>query len=387
MEVWFRNTAVFMSSYFDFITVYRESISLDELMQKKIILHTLSLTTNSAYLVEFEDGDNPYNTRKYPLLQLAQKNYTKYVYIVPLDDFMNYCDSFDFASRHVVYLSHSARCGSTLWSQIFNALPGWEVVCENMFLEHLLTNERPFGNAVEFSQSEQFSKMAVLGFKFHISRLRENQSVLFKMTNQDVHLQIPVYRYFKNMTVLHAYRNALPSAKSWYNSLDGFDRILPMQKTHERMNMPACRSEYIVKEFFDLYTQSYPEWTAFVDKMKPRNLFEWFLLLWCSFNHGVRLAEEEGIKVKYVKYEDFQENKETCIRKVFNYLGVDPSFVPLAMDATKADSQTGTVIAHEERKQNRHWIRTEESVNRCNQILEFMRFPDLDADFVFENTL
>ena len=91
--------------------------------------------------------------------------------------------------------------------------------------------------------------------------------------------------------------------------------------------------------------------------------------------------------MKYVKYQNFQENKETWIRKVFDYLGVDPSFVPLAMDATKADSQTGTVIAHEERRQNRHWIRTEESVNQCNQILQFMRFSDLDADFVFENTL
>ena len=250
----------------------------------------------------------------------------------------------------VVWLSHSARCGSTLWSQIFNALPGWGVVCENLFLTHTLLHERPFGDVVTFSKSEELAKLAVAGFKFHISRFEDNQSVLFKMSNQDPHLLMPAYQYFKNMTVLHAYRNALPSAKSWYNTIEGLNQLLPLEYSTEKMLNPRRRSEYLIRETYAFYTQSWSQWAAFLERVQPENLFEWFLLLWCSLNHGVRLAQEAGVKVKFVKYEDFQENKETCIRKVFDYLGVDQNLVPLAMDATQADSQTGTLLSHEMRK-------------------------------------
>ena len=120
MRIWFTNTAVVAPSYFDFISIYAQSITVEELMGKNIALHCLSMDTKSAHFVEFKDGDDPYDVRKYPLLQFSQKAHSKYLYIMPLDEFFTYCDSQDVASRRVVWLNHSVRCGSTLWCQIFH---------------------------------------------------------------------------------------------------------------------------------------------------------------------------------------------------------------------------------------------------------------------------
>ena len=116
MRIWLTKGAILTPSYYDFISTYSESLTVKELMKKRnIVPHCISLHRNAAYFVEFKDGDNPYNVRKYSPLHVSLKDHSKYCYIVPLKDFISYCDDLDVASRHIVWLSHSARCGSTLW--------------------------------------------------------------------------------------------------------------------------------------------------------------------------------------------------------------------------------------------------------------------------------
>ena len=88
-----------------------------------------------------------------------------------------------------------------------------------------------------------------------------------------------------------------------------------------------------------------------------------------------------------MKYECIIENKETYIRRLFDYLGIDQQWVATGLKATETDSQADTFLSHEVRKFSKHWTRTDEAVRRGNLILNGMGYPDLDADFVFENTL
>ena len=388
MRIWLTKGAILTPSYYDFISTYSESLTVKELMKKRnIVPHCISLHRNAAYFVEFKDGDNPYNVRKYSLLQVSQKDHSKYCYIVPLKDFISYCDDLDVASRHIVWLSHSARCGSTLWGQIFNALPGWNVVSESLFFTHSLLYERPFGDVVTYSKTKQFAQLVVAGFKFHVSRFPDDHGVLFKMSTHDCHLLSPVHKYFKNMVVLHAYRNALDSSKSWYNSVIGFDVILSIKYLFGRALDIRHRSEYIALDVFSLYTQSLFKSMENLDTFRPQGLFEWYLFLWCSFNDGIRDAERDGIVVKYLKYESLMEDKETYIRKLFDYLGICQDQVSVALEATEVDSQAGTFLSHETRKNNKRWIRTDENARRATSILNTMGYPDLDTDLTFENTL
>ena len=287
MRIWFLSTAIFAPSYFDFISTHCESITVEDLMKRRIILHSVSLDTKSAYFVEFNDGDDPYNVRKYSLLQLSQKAHSKYLYIMSLDNFISYCDSLVVASRRVVWLSHSARCGSTLWGQIFNALPDWGVVSESSFADHILIYERLTEDLIIYSESSELGRMAEAGFKFHGSRFRDDQSVLFKSSSLDSHILPHIHRYFTNMTVLHAYRNPLPSAKSWYNSsISSITQVLPIDYMYKRVLNTDNRREYILAEIFDLYSQAMPKSRALIEKLRPDGLFEWYLFLWCSFNDG-----------------------------------------------------------------------------------------------------
>ena len=388
MKIWLSNTVIFAPSYFDFVSTYCESITVKDLMKRLIVLHSVSLDTKSAYFVEFNEGDNPYNVRKYSLLQVSQKAHSKYLYIMSLDDFISYCDSLDVAWRRVVWLSHSARCGSTLWGQIFNALPDWGVVSESSFADHILIYERPTEDLIAYSKSSEFGRIAVAGFKFHVSRFRDDQSVLFKTSSLDSHILPHIHLYFTNMTVLHAYRNALPSAKCWYNSsLSSMTQALPVDYMHKRISDVENRREYILTEIFDLYSQAMLKTKSVIDKLRPEGLFEWYLFLWCSFNDAICDAERNGIKVKYLKYESLMEDKETYIRKLFDYLDIHQELVMSGLKVTETDSQADTFFSHESRKFNKQWTRTEEAVRRGNLILNGMGYPDLDGDFVFENTL
>lgn len=363
-------------------------MTLDELMERNVILHCLSTEMKLAYLVQFSDGDDPYNVRKYPLLVVSQKCYSRYVYIVQLDDFIKYCDTLDVASRRIIWMSHSVRCGSTLWGQIFNSLPDWGVVSESMFAVHTLLHERSFGDLATYGASAEFGELVMAGFKFHISRFTNGQSVLFKVALLDHYVLPHIYRYFTDITVFHAYRNVLPSARSWYNSIIAKEeKALPVDYAYNRILNPNSRNEYLVSEIFALYTQRLATSIEAVNVLRPKGLFEWYIFLWCSKNSTVRISERNGIEVKCLRYECLLENKEKYIRKLFQYLDIYNEWVSTAVKATDQDSQSGIFLSHSERQANMKWKRTEEAVKRANQILSGLGYPGVDSDFKFENTL
>ena len=251
LRIWFTNTAVVAPSYFDFMSMYTQLITVEELMGKNNALHCLSMDTKSAHFVEFKDGDDPYDLHKYPLLQFSQKAHSKYLYIMPLDEFLTRCDSQEVASRLVVWLNHSVHYGSTLWCQIFHSLPEWRVVSESIFTTHTLFYERYTDDLLVYSKSKEFAKLVIAGYKFHVSRCGEEQSVVFKIANLDGYVLRHVHQYFTNITLLHAYRNVLPSAKSRRNISP---QLAEVQYRYDRMLGADHCDEYLLREILSGYT-------------------------------------------------------------------------------------------------------------------------------------
>ena len=207
---------------------------------------------------------------------------------------------------------------------------------------------------------------------------------MFKIGNLDGYVLRHVHQYFTNITVLHAYRNVLPSAKSWCNISP---QSAEVQYRYERMLDTDHRDEYLLREILSGYTQCLPKYVIAVEKFRPESFFEWYLLLWCSFSDAIYESREDGIDVKYLKYESLIENKETYIRKLFDFLSINQEWVTVALQATETDSQAGMFLGREARRKNRRWERTDEAVRRANAILAEMGYPDVDTDFTFENTL
>ena len=117
--------------------------------------------------------------------------------------------------------------------------------------------------------------------------------------------------------------------------------------------------------------------------VRPQSLMEWYTLQWSIRIHF--LSDQLGKKLFSIKYESFMENRSETLSKLFDYLEVDKRGLDIALKSLEFDSQEGTFLSKKARQNNSDWIRTEETVARCNRILKAFNLPDFDSDFVYED--
>ena len=102
------------SEYFAFLSVPYGWTSVDQLLKKSVSVHSMSYETQAVYLVEFDDGLEQYNTRKHSIIPYSQRELARNFYVVPLDVFYSFTNKLDTTSRHLVWMTHVSRCGSTV---------------------------------------------------------------------------------------------------------------------------------------------------------------------------------------------------------------------------------------------------------------------------------
>lgn len=125
-----------------------------------------------------------------------------------------------------------------------------------------------------------------------------------------------------------------------------------------------------------------------IQRVKSRNLFEWFVLRWGIHCALVQQAINDGIVVLPIKYENFIADFEKVIRSMLQFLGLPNDLVRVSICSLKTGSQPNTRLSWENQKKNKRvWQRTNDSVARCNSILKAFNLPDLDSSFTMEGTL
>ena len=384
-RIWFRNEAFPLSHYFSFISTHIKYLSVDEMLERPISLYTISPRRKAAYFVELPDGGDPYDTKKYPFLFHVQKGASKFLYVIPLDDFYRYTDSLNVSSRRIVWCHYSLRCGSTVWCQMFNDLPGWSVISESGYMNYNLLERDPSENFAAYTNSDEFSKMAVNGFKFNVSRFPKEHSLFVKTQVLDINMLLHISKHFDRLTVVHTYRDVLPSAKSWYNTI--IESRVPAEALYLVKKSRFIPMDRLLKDWLNIFTQAWPATIKQMPFVEPQNSFEAFTMIWCSANDAIRKAQECGLAIHCVKYERLMENQQAMIRKVFEVIDIPEKLIEAALEALERDSQASSPYSHEQQKKNSKWNQSIESVQRCDQILNLMEFPNLGEDFTLPHTL
>ena len=88
-----------------------------------------------------------------------------------------------------------------------------------------------------------------------------------------------------------------------------------------------------------------------------------------------------GINIKTLKYDDLRGDPVDTVCDLFSHLGISLDLISLALEAMKIDSQASASCSHKKRVSNKCWVRTSESDQRWNLMLETFDFPDLDSEF------
>ena len=117
-----------------------------------------------------------------------------------------------------MWLFYSARCGSTAWSQIFNALPNWTVISESFtHVYNMICTETDF-DLKELSETSRYEEMVVSLIKMHLKLAPKGNNSLFKGTATDVHMIPTIRKRFPKHKILFGYRDVLPSARSYFQA-------------------------------------------------------------------------------------------------------------------------------------------------------------------------
>lgn len=364
-----------------------ETFTTTDILFKKNI-HLLSLSKTEATFVELNEGIDAYNTRQYPILFLVQTQYARRVMKVPIDIFYKLANQLDVSDRHVVWMFHSVRCGSTAWAQVFNSLPGWSVISDSQSLYVTVSYCLDTPDMSSFAHTVEYSRMAQAIIKMNLSKMPAGQHVLWKGTVHDDHLIPIIAKHFPEHRMLFAYRNVLPSGVSFYKAFASIP-FMKNKDAHLSKN-PFDTSPYSsVKTTRLFYTNGY-DWDMckrVIDEVRPQGTFEWYMFMWAAKVTATLEARLKGVVIQPIKYEHLQSQPKITITKVLDYLGIPTEYVDTALKALEDDSQENTFFSRKRRARFADWIRTDESVRRCNQILQAFNLPSLDSDYIMDDTI
>lgn len=369
-----------------FVCTHEKFSAADIIFKKNV--HLLSLSKSTATFVELDETIGAYDTRQYPILFLAQTQHTRRVIKLPMEEFYRIADQLNVSDHQVVWMFHSVRCGSTAWAQVFNSLPGWSVISDSQSLYVTISYCLDTADMSSFSRTAEYSRMAQAIIKMNLSKMPPGAHVLWKGTVHDDHMIPVIAKHFPEHRILFAYRNALPSGISFYKAFAS----IPFMKNKDAhlSRKPFDTSPYSsVKTTRLFYTNGY-DWDMckrVIDETRPQGTFEWYMFMWSVKVTLALEARQKGISIQPIKYEHLQSQPRATVTEVFEYLGIPLEQVDTAMKALEEDSQENTFFSRKRRSRFADWERTEESVRRSNAILKAFNLPNLNSDYVMDQTI
>jgi len=370
-----------LATYTNFITTHSEFTSHDILTKPNVMLYCLSADT--AYFIQHDVGENLLDTRKHPIVSLAQATLAKKLIRMPRKDFVSFCKPLNVDHvKNAVLMFNGVRSGTTAYTQMFNALPGWIAISEIMPLFALF--ESHGDGILDFVKSVEFETITESLFKFNLKHIPASaEGVFMKLTVFDEHMTPILTKLFPRFKLILAYRNVKGAGKSFHKVLFPLfgEEMLKLSRDPLTLDIVATRQRLMntlgyVSDFV----------RQLLTEVRPQELIEWYVLQWAIRIHLLSQAEiNQGSKIYPLRYEDFMKDQAGSLATLFDYLGIDQKNLGIALESFKVDSQDGTFLSKKARVNNSDWIRTEGCVARCNRILNAFNLPDFDSDFSYKH--
>lgn len=363
-----------------FLTVHKRFAPANIALEKGV--HLLSINETKATFIQVDEDCDLFNPRLYPITSLGQTQHAKYLIILPIGYFNEILQNVDIESKRVVWMFHTARCGSTAWVQVFNSLPQWTIFSELQTLQYTwLFNQQHHSSVESYSKSPEFRKHAIAFIKMYLHHVPAGHSVFWKTTTFDNYMIDIISEEFPSHNILVAYRDILPSIKS-YHSTFGSQRNV-RHAYNVLSSDPLNNNNRIAHTMRAFATNGLDVDVCqeIIKRVKPQTVTEWMTFRYAAILSSVLQYEHNGVMIKSIKYEHLKRDRKGTLTKVFRYLGISDSHIDVAYEALNTDSQQGTWLSRENQNERKveEWQRSEGEVERCNLILKSLGLPDVDS--------
>ena len=205
----------------------------------------------------------------------------------------------------------------------------------------------------------------------------------------DEHMIPIIKKHFPSHKFLFAYRDCLPCSMSFYKAFGSLPQVMNniyhANKELLSGDLRKLQQNPLARHGWLTYTNGYDMQFCLqvFRECKPHpNSFEYFVLSWATELRIISRHQSNGMHFHLLKYEDLQADPHSMVQGVFDYLDISADLLEIAYKSMEQDSQLDTYFSREKKIDNKSWVRTAESDQRCNAMLKAFDFPKLGAKTV-----
>ena len=296
----------------------------------RIILHDnvslYRITESEAVFVDCGNVDVFDSTHDAFVYNTQYRNATHLI-IIPIESFHQVSKEISLPGIPVISLANHGRCGSTLLTKIFEAVP------------NSLSISEPVGytDLSELSRRGRLARSDLVNLCYSISlcilkhaSARKSDVVFLKLQNTVVYVTDIMVEAVPIIRQVFMYRDPLPTIRSWEKLYIANKWSAP---TVKNLKLWAGIGHNDLLKQCPVYPFHY---------ISDLELLSKFSLIWitgvAAFNELIR----QGYEVRSLKYEDFLTAPESTLKSLFHYVGISCNKLPNVREVMDKDSQKGT---------------------------------------------
>ncbi len=361
----------------NFLWTHEKYVNPKYILENKNVTLYMMDHKNAYFCVSDPDVD-VYDMKKYPFCFMIQKDAAKQFVILPLASFNRLGDELGDPKVPVTLVNMTARCGSTLISQMMSKVPNTRSLSEPWILHQVNNHFRK--RWFSWDQARKLMQTCI-----RLQCKVEPGAVVDHYVLKLAPPASPMFVEFKKM---------FPDFKLVFNTRHPKPSIISMHKlTQCQEKSIFVNLKIFLKEapynFLSLpYTDKY---TKFLES--PFKFF--FSKVWdigdvCTYSWACAFIcwrDHKEIYDHVCLYENLTKHTEQEIKNMFKAINVDQKHVPVAMEALKTDSQKGTfgkrselpVIKEEE------WVQIDKNLRELAGVSALMTDTEFKATFGYTN--
>ncbi len=349
----------------NFLYVHERYADPAEVVLRSDRVTLMDLDREWAIFCVSDPEDDVCDTRKYPFMFLSQFARARRLVLLPARFLHRLAEEAGDPSARVAVINMTARCGSTLCSQLFNRVPSVRSMSEPFALldiHHMYRTGR-------------------IGREENARLVRSAMRLLCRTADADggatsvVLVKLPAFCSPQAEIIA----DQMPEARLFFNtrhprpSLESFLKIVTFLRSSLYFRL-GWNWRYLAERFPYPYDrgQRYEAVYGSLNRKRQEISFEELGAL----NYAGAFAtylENRDIYSQVILYERLREDPEGSLRRLFRELDLPEEHLPAALAATRFDSQGATFASGETRVDGR--VRRPEAWKKVDNIFARMRLP------------
>ena len=324
---------------------------------------------NEAIWIEVEKGLDPAKCDYSAFFRFAQWKLARKLIIMPIHIFNELGDKVGKPRSEIVFLSSTARCGSTLVTRVFSESSMCMAFSEPDCIDGMSQLRSVISNRERINI---FRNSINLLCKPLCSRHIQTYVIKF---SQPTMVQVPdIKELFPNAYHVFLYRDGLPVARSLAKCSNG----MPMLAMTQILGSWSGSFTKKMMNELGLYAENFEQ--------KLYSDLQFGTIMWASGMRQYLDFREQGIDIVAAKYEDIINEPNSAFRKIFEYCNIpfDLKAVEIAMSE---DSQQDSPLSYECLKSYKPDAFTDKVKLQTDKICDQFKVPRIPESFIVSGTI